>query len=59
MKKVYNSPCWVTATHNIKAVRKGKLMDTAFSIIAIILQILQVVDFIASIIARFSGTSAE
>jgi|APMed6443717190_1056831.scaffolds.fasta_scaffold35775_2 hypothetical protein len=31
-------------------------MDTAFSIIAIILQILQVVDFIASIIARFTGT---
>jgi len=34
-------------------------MDTAFSIIAIILQILQVIDFIASIIARLSGTSAE
>jgi len=34
-------------------------MDTAFGIIAIILQILQVIDFIASIVATFRGTSEE
>lgn len=34
-------------------------MDTAFGIIAILLQILQVIDFVARIVATFTGTSTE
>jgi len=34
-------------------------MDTAFGIIAILLQILQIIDFITRIVATFTGSSTE